>query len=79
MAWVLLFIAGVLEAVWALALKRSEGFTRFGATLLFVVAGLASIVLLALALRDLPVGTGLRGLDRSRSCWSGNCRHRPSR
>lgn len=58
MAWILLFIAGALETVWALALKESEGFTRIGATLLFVVAGLASIVLLALALRDLPVGTG---------------------
>ena len=58
MAWILLFIAGALETVWALALKESQGFTRIGATLVFVVAGLASIVLLALALRDLPVGTG---------------------
>ncbi|HEV2820262.1 MAG TPA: multidrug efflux SMR transporter, partial [Solirubrobacteraceae bacterium] len=58
MAWVLLVIAGVLEAVWALALKESDGFSRPGPTVVFVVAGLVSIVLLALALRDLPVGTG---------------------
>lgn len=58
MAWVLLVIAGVLEAVWALALKESDGFSRPGPTVVFAVAGLVSIVLLALALRDLPVGTG---------------------
>jgi quaternary ammonium compound-resistance protein SugE len=58
MAWVLLFIAGALETVWALALKESDGFTRLGPTVVFAIAGLASIVLLALALRELPVGTG---------------------
>lgn len=58
MAWVLLIVAGVLEAVWALALKQSEGFSRLVPTVVFAVAGLVSIVLLALALRDLPVGTG---------------------
>ncbi len=58
MAWILLLVAGALESVWALALKESEGFTQLRPTLLFVVAGLASITLLALALRDLPVGTG---------------------
>lgn len=58
MAWALLIIAGLLEVVWALALKQSDGFSRFAPTLLFAVAGLASIALLALALRDLPVGTG---------------------
>ncbi|HEV2820615.1 MAG TPA: multidrug efflux SMR transporter [Solirubrobacteraceae bacterium] len=58
MAWVLLIIAGVLETVWALALKESDGFSRPGPTVVFAVFGLLSIVLLALALRDLPVGTG---------------------
>ncbi|MDQ3608929.1 MAG: SMR family transporter [Actinomycetota bacterium] len=58
MAWVLLIIAGVLETVWALALKESDGFTRLGPTVVFAVAGVVSLVLLALALRDLPVGTG---------------------
>ncbi|HEV2769849.1 MAG TPA: SMR family transporter [Solirubrobacteraceae bacterium] len=58
MAWTLLIIAGLLEGVWALALKQSDGFSRLAPTVVFAVAGLASIALLALALRDLPVGTG---------------------
>ncbi len=58
MAWVLLFIAGAFETAWAIALKEAEGFTRPGATLAFVAALVASMVLLALALRDLPLGTG---------------------
>lgn len=57
MAWILLLIAGALETVWALALKESDGMTRLGPTALFAVAGLGSFVLLALALRELPVGT----------------------
>jgi quaternary ammonium compound-resistance protein SugE len=57
-AWALLAVAGVLECVWALALKQSDGFSRLGATMVFVVAGIASVVLLAIALRELPVGTG---------------------
>lgn len=57
MAWILLLIAGALETVWALALKESDGMTRLGPTALFAVAGFASFVLLALALRELPVGT----------------------
>ena len=58
MAWVILFIAGALETVWALALKESDGFSKLGPTALFAVSVVASMVLLALALRDLPVGTG---------------------
>jgi quaternary ammonium compound-resistance protein SugE len=58
MAWVLLFIAGAFETAWAIALKEAEGFTKAGATLAFVAALVASMVLLALALRDLPLGTG---------------------
>ncbi len=57
MAWILLFTAGVLETVWALALKESDGLSKLGPSLLFLVAGAVSFVLLALALRDLPVGT----------------------
>jgi len=57
MAWILLLIAGALETVWALALKESDGMSRLGPTALFAVAGLASFVLLSLALRELPVGT----------------------
>jgi quaternary ammonium compound-resistance protein SugE len=56
--WVVLFIAGLFETVWALALKESDGFSKLGPTLLFVVTLVISMVLLAVALRDLPVGTG---------------------
>lgn len=57
MAWFVLVVAGVLEAVWATALGRSEGFTKLGPSLLFGVALLASMGGLAFALRDLPTGT----------------------
>lgn len=58
MAWLLIVLAGILETVWAIALKESEGFARLAPTLVFLVASIASFVLLALALRDLQVGTG---------------------
>lgn len=58
MPWVLLLVAGLFEVVWAIALKESAGFTRPTPTLIFVGALTASMVLLALALRDLPVGPG---------------------
>ena len=50
-------IAGLLEIVWAVLLKQSEGFSKLWPSVGFVVAGAGSIVLLALALRDLPVST----------------------
>jgi quaternary ammonium compound-resistance protein SugE len=58
MAWAWLALAGVLEVVWAVALKHSEGFTRPAPTLLFVVAGILSFVFLAQALKSIPLGTG---------------------
>ena len=58
MSWVVLFVAGLFETVWALALKESHGFSKLGPTLLFVVTLVVSMVLLAIALRELPVGTG---------------------
>jgi quaternary ammonium compound-resistance protein SugE len=58
MAWLFIVVAGVLETIWALALKESDGFSRLAPSLLFLVASIASFVLLALALRDLPVGSG---------------------
>ena len=58
MAWVYLTIAGLLEIVWAIGLKYTERFTRLGPTAVTVAAMVASIVLLGIALRDLPVGTG---------------------
>ncbi len=57
MAWIILIISGVLEAVWATALGRSEGLTRPGPTAVFVVALIASMAGLAFAMRTLPVGT----------------------
>jgi quaternary ammonium compound-resistance protein SugE len=57
MAWVILAVSGILEAVWATALDRSHGFTRLAPSLVFGVAIVASLAGLALAMRDLPVGT----------------------
>jgi quaternary ammonium compound-resistance protein SugE len=58
MAWVLLSVAGIVEILFALSMKLSEGFTRLVPALLTVGSGLASVFLLSLALRTLPVGTG---------------------
>ena len=52
-----LVLSGVLEAVWATALGRSEGFTRLTPSIVFAVACAASMVGLAYAMRGLPVGT----------------------
>jgi len=56
MAWFSLFVAGLFEIVWAVALKYSEGFTRFWPAVIVVVAMSASIFLLSLALKVLPLG-----------------------
>ncbi len=58
MAWAFLCIAGVLEIGFAFAMKASLGFTRLLPSGLTVATGLASVVLLSLSLRTLPVGTG---------------------
>lgn len=58
MAWIYVIAAGLFEAVWALALKQSDGFSKLAPTLVFVVFLAASMILLAIALRTLPVGTG---------------------
>ena len=57
MPWILLFIAGLFEVAWAIGLKYTEGFTRPVPTVLTVAAMLASIGLLGLAMKHLPVGT----------------------
>ncbi|KVZ10640.1 quaternary ammonium compound efflux SMR transporter SugE [Burkholderia ubonensis] len=57
MAWVWLFIAGLLEVAWAAGMKSSEGFTRLWPSVFTIVTALASFGLLALALRQLPLGT----------------------
>lgn len=58
MAWLVLIISGILEAVWATALGRSAGFTKLVPSLVFGGALIASMLGLAYALRDIPVGTG---------------------
>ncbi|AFR49690.1 MULTISPECIES: DMT family transporter [Gordonia] len=57
MSWLILVVSGVLEAVWATALGKSEGFSKLGPTAVFVAALVASMAGLAYAMRDLPVGT----------------------
>jgi quaternary ammonium compound-resistance protein SugE len=58
MAWVLLSLAGLLEIAFAYFMKASEGFTRFTPAALTVGTGLTSVILLSIALRTLPMGTG---------------------
>ncbi len=58
LSWIVLIVSGVLEAVWATALGRSEGFTKLGPTIVFGVALVASMGGLAFALREIPTGTG---------------------
>ncbi|PTL85459.1 quaternary ammonium compound efflux SMR transporter SugE [Vitiosangium sp. GDMCC 1.1324] len=57
MAWLLLVVAGLLEVCWAIGLKYTEGFTRPLPTVLTVAAIIASMVLLSVAARSLPIGT----------------------
>jgi quaternary ammonium compound-resistance protein SugE len=57
MAWLVLIVSGGLEAVWAVALGKTDGFTRLGPSVVFVVALAASMAGLAYAMRTLPTGT----------------------
>lgn len=57
MSWLVLLVSGAFEAVWAIALSKSAGFSRPLPTLVFAVALAASMAGLGYALRDLPVGT----------------------
>lgn len=57
MSWVILIASGILEAVWATALGRSEGFTKLWPSVIFGVALLASMGGLAIAMRDINIGT----------------------
>lgn len=58
MAWTYLILAGLLEIGWAIGLKYTEGFTRLVPSVLTGLSMVASVVLLGLALKTLPVGTG---------------------
>ncbi len=57
MAWFVLLCAGILEVVWAVGLKYTEGFTKPVASVITLLAMLGSVVLLAHAMRTLPMGT----------------------
>ncbi|MBO7173934.1 MAG: multidrug efflux SMR transporter [Burkholderiaceae bacterium] len=57
MAWILLVVAGILEVVWAYAMKLSNGFTQTTPTIITAVAMIGSVALLAVAMRSIPLGT----------------------
>jgi quaternary ammonium compound-resistance protein SugE len=58
MAWIYLVIAGLFEITWAIGLKYADGFTRIVPSVITIAGMILSVVLLGLALRELPVGTG---------------------
>lgn len=64
MAWVYLFLAGLMEVAWAIALKYSQQFTQLIPTLIFAVTAPASVILLAYSLKGIPLGTAY-------SIWTG--------
>ncbi|SFP19942.1 quaternary ammonium compound-resistance protein SugE [Geodermatophilus dictyosporus] len=79
MSWIVLVLSGVLEAVWATALGRTEGFSRVTPTVVFLVAIVASMLGLAYAMRSLPVGTAYAvwvgigaALTAGYAMWSGD-------
>lgn len=79
MYWAALVASGVLEAVWATALGRSEGFTRLTPTAVFAVAAALSLAGLAYAMKELPVGTAYAvwvgvgaSLTAGYAMWSGD-------
>jgi len=57
MAWFILVLAGLCEVVWAVGLKYTDGFTRLYPSIITIIAMLFSIILLAYAVRSLPMGT----------------------
>ncbi|HEY5798599.1 MAG TPA: multidrug efflux SMR transporter [Burkholderiaceae bacterium] len=57
MAWILLAVAGIFEVVWAYAMKQSDGFTKLLPSAITIAGMLISFVLLAAAMRTLPLGT----------------------
>ena len=57
MKWIILALAGVLEVTWACAMKYSEGFTQLVPSVITTIGYIASAVFLALALKELPLGT----------------------
>ena len=56
--WLLLLAAGLLEVVWAIGLKYTDGFSRLAPSVITIAAMIGSVWLLAIALKSIPVGTG---------------------
>ena len=78
MSWFVLFIAGLLEVVWAVGLKYTHGFSRLLPSVITIVAMVLSMALLSWAMKTLPVGTAYAvwtGIWRSRR---GDHRDRPA-
>lgn len=57
LAWIYLFIAGILEVVWAFYMKQSDGFSKLTPTIITLITMIASFALLSLSMRSLPLGT----------------------
>ena len=57
MPWITLILAGLLEIGWAVGLKYTDGFTRLGPTMATIACMIASVALLASAMKHIPVGT----------------------
>jgi len=77
-SWFVLVLSGALEAVWATALGRTEGFTRLAPTVVFLVGMVGSMLGLAFAMRSLPIGTAYAvwvgigaALTAGYAMWSG--------
>lgn len=64
MAWLILFVAGLFEVSWAVGLKYTQGFTQLWATVGTIAGMIASMVLLGVAVKTLPIGT-------SYAIWTG--------
>ena len=58
MSWFLLFVAGIFVICWAIGLKYSHGFTKFWPSVFTVASMIISMVLLSLAVKEIPIGTG---------------------
>lgn len=78
MAWIVLVASGVLEAVWATALGRAEGFTKLVPSLVFLVALVMSMAGLSYAVKSLPTGTAYGWASAPRSRLSTACSREPS-
>jgi quaternary ammonium compound-resistance protein SugE len=64
MNWIILFMAGIAEVTWAVALKYADGFTKFVPSVITIIGYIASLILLSFAMKRLPLGT-------SYAAWTG--------